>query len=100
MYDEGITGATGRVVGIELKEKIIEILSKEKYDKVVLDFSEVDFVTSGFAKELFCGLYDVYKKEFSTLFSVKLGKENGPLRQTIIRALTTAISNKNDVENE
>lgn len=92
MYDEGITGAVGRVVGIHLKDKIIKQITEDQYDKVVLDFSRVDFVTSGFAKELFCGLYSEYKENFSSLFSIRVGENGNALKQTIIRAMSGAIS--------
>lgn len=95
MKTEGITGAVSRVLGISLKEKIISEFDQTKYARVILDFSEVDFVTSGFAKELFGGLYEQYKNDFNRLFSVRIDKDNDSLKNTIIRALATAIKETN-----
>ena len=94
MKAEGITGAVSRVLGIGLKEKIISEFDQTKYARVILDFSEVDFVTSGFSKELFGGLYTQYKNDFNRLFSVRIDKDNDSLKNTIIRAIATVIKEK------
>jgi hypothetical protein len=95
MKAEGITGAVSRVLGISLKEKIISEFDQTKYSRVILDFSGVDFVTSGFAKELFGGLYEQYKNDFNHLLSVRIDKDNESLKNTIIRAIATVIKEKN-----
>lgn len=94
MKAEGVTGAVGRVLGISLKEKIIDQFDQSSYSRVILDFSDVDFVTSGFAKELFGGLYEKYETDFNQLFSVRISKDNDSLKNTIIRALATVIKGK------
>ena len=94
MSESGVTGAVGRVLGIKLKDDIIQKFDQTKYSKVILDFSSVDFVTSGFAKELFGGLYEKYNTNFNQLFSVRINKENDSLKNTIIRALATVINHQ------
>lgn len=94
MKAEGVTGAVGRVLGISLKEKIITQFDQSRYSRVILDFSNVDFVTSGFAKELFGGLYEQYENNFNRLFSVRISKDNDSLKNTIIRAIATVIKQK------
>jgi len=94
MHEEGIDGAVGRVLGIQLKDKIISSFDSGKYDRIILDFSKVDFITSGFAKELLGGLYENYRESFKQLVSVRVEKENTTLKNTIIRALATAIEAK------
>lgn len=89
--EEGVTGAVGRVLGIQLKDKIILMYDQTKYSRVILNFSQVDYVTSGFAKELFEGLYKEYRENFYNLFSVRVDKGSDALKNTIIRAMATVI---------
>lgn len=91
MRNEGVDGAVGRVLGIQVKDKIIRECDSGQYEKVLLDFSKVDFVTSGFAKELFGGLYTRFQQEFNKVVMVRLNKENETLKNTIIRAIATVI---------
>lgn len=91
MHTEGVTGAVGRVLGIKLKDKIIADFNSQEYDKIILDFSKVEFVTSGFAKELFGGLYSAFNTNFKQVVSVRVDKENEALKSTIVRALATVI---------
>ena len=94
MKEEGVDGAVGRVLGIQLKDKIINKFEPTTYDKIVLDFSNVDFITSGFAKELFGGLCDSYKENFKQYVLIRINKENETLKNTIIRALSTYVDRK------
>lgn len=91
MFDEGVNGAVGRVLGMQLKDRILLKMNSGSYSKVILDFSNVDFITSGFAKELFSGLYEEFPNSFSQVVSVRIGKNNEGLKSTIIRALSTII---------
>jgi len=94
MKEEGVNGAVGRVLGIKLKEKIISEQEANNYEKIILDFSEVDFVTSGFAKELFGGLFEAFHQTFKNLITARVSKDNETLRNTIIRAITTAVQSQ------
>lgn len=92
MLEEGVSGAVGRVLGMQVKDKIIYEFKANSYKKIILDFSKVDFITSGFAKELFGGLHDIFLDSFKEVVTVRISKENETLKNTIIRALATAVN--------
>ncbi len=91
MHEKGVDGAVGRVLGIQLKDDVIQEFKSSTYAKIILDFSKVDFITSGFAKELFGGLYNEYADSLMRIVTVRVSKENEPLKNTIIRALATVL---------
>lgn len=94
MHEKGVDGAVGRVLGIQLKDEVIQEFKSNTYAKIILDFSKVEFITSGFAKELFGGLYNEYADSLMRMVTVRIGKENEPLKNTIIRALATVFDNR------
>ena len=58
MRESGVMGAVSRIVGVKIKDEIISQISGSSYQNVLLDFSGVDFVTSGFVADLLMGLRD------------------------------------------
>ena len=92
MKAEGVDGAVGRVQGIAVKNKIITQFNETKPERIILDFTNVSYITSGLAKELFGGLYDEFGLSMRSIISIRVGKDNSPLKTTIIRALATVIS--------
>ena len=72
--------------------KIITQFNETKPEKIILDFTNVSYITSGLAKELFGGLYDEFGLSMRSIISIRVGKDNSPLKTTIIRALATVIS--------
>ena len=94
MQAEGVNGAVGRVLGIQVKDKVINAFNNNNYEKIVLDFTDIPFITSGFAKELLGGLYAAYTSSFKDIVTVRINKDNLPLKNTIIRALAAVVDNK------
>ena len=95
LSEKGVNCAVGRVVGIKIKDSIIEEYNKGNYKKIVLDFTDIDFVTSGFAKELFSGLSLKFGDSLRHFVSIRVDKGNTTMKNNLIRALSAAIiSNK------
>ncbi len=82
----------GRVVAIELKDKIISMFEKGGYEKLILDFSDVVYITSGFAKELFAGLYNKMGDAFKDTIKIRIDKDDEVMKTNILRAIKTAMT--------
>ena len=94
MRKEGVSDAAGRVQGIKVKDKIVELYRKNNPQRIVLDFTEVTYITSGLAKELFGGLHKEFGDAMKEIVAVKIGKDNETLKTTIIRALSNVLTRK------
>ena len=92
MNSEGVNGAVGRVQGIAVKDKIIKQFHEKNPEKIILDFTNVSYVTSGLAKELFGGLFEEFGLSMKEIISIRVGKDNAPLKTTILRALATVMA--------
>lgn len=86
---------TGRVVGIQLKDAILDEFSKGSFEKIILDFTDVNFVTSGFAKELFGGLLNALGDSFKNTVGIRVSQGDIAMKNNIIRAINSAISTNN-----
>lgn len=94
MKKEGVTDAAGRVQGIKVKDKIVEMYRNSDPQRIVLDFSEVTYITSGLAKELFGGLYKEFGIAMKEIITIKIGADNETLKSTILRALSSVLTRK------
>lgn len=92
MNKEGVSDAAGRVQGIKVKNKVVQIYNESKPGRIILDFTNVTYITSGLAKELFGGLYQAFGVSMKDIIGIRLGKDNDTLKATILRALSTVIS--------
>lgn len=75
---------TSRVEGLELKAKTLHLL--REYDRVIFDFNGIDYVSTGFAKDLFGNLYLELKTLFPKKIVIKVGT-NKVLKDTIMLAI-------------
>lgn len=89
MRESGVIGAVSRVVGVKIKDEIISRISDSSYQNVLLDFSGVDFVTSGFVADLLMGLRDYFGSQFKSKVKIQIEPENVALKGTLIRVLAS-----------
>jgi hypothetical protein len=84
-YGDNKIGA--RVYGIELKNEVRELLKSNPQINITFDFTGIDYISSGFAKELFGELFIQLGKEFNNKISIKIPQENQIIKEIIIRAI-------------
>lgn len=89
MKESGVVGAVSRVVALKIKNNIIAEISGSDYQNVLLDFSGVDFVTSGFVADLLMGLRDYFGAQFKNKVKIQIEPENVALKGTLIRVLAS-----------
>ena len=84
-YGDNKIGA--RIIGVELREIALEILNSEPNIKIIFDFDGIDYISSGFAKELFGELFNRLGNEFNRRVSIKIPPENAVIKNIIIKVL-------------
>jgi len=94
MNKEGVSDAAGRVQGIVVMNNIVQLYNEKKPSRIILDFTNVTYITSGLAKELFGGLYKAFGTSMQEIIGIRIGKDNDILKATILRALSTVITKK------
>lgn len=94
LSERGVERA-GRVVGIQLKDAILAEFKSGSFEKIILDFTDVTFVTSGFAKELFGGLLGGLGDDFKTTVGIRVTEGDVAMKNNIIRAINTALTTNN-----
>lgn len=84
-YGDNRIGA--RIIGIEIRNLAINILNSDPNARITFDFSGIEYISSGFAKELFGELYVYLGKEFINKVAIKTPQENQIIKEIIIRAI-------------
>ncbi|MBI1931576.1 MAG: DUF4325 domain-containing protein [Ignavibacteriales bacterium] len=76
-----------RVLGIRIKDDIINILQKSSSISIIIDLTDVKVLSTGFAKELFGGLLEELGDEFKEKIKFRFGNNRELLLSSIFRAM-------------
>ena len=76
-----------RVLGIEIKEKVLGILKKYPTTVIVFDFKEVEYISTGFSKELFGELWRILGNDFKSHIKFKFYDNKEIIISSIIKGI-------------
>lgn len=87
LVDCGISERSSRVEGVKIREKILQMknILKEE-DKIVIDFTGIEYISTGFAKELIATIYKEENDFFVNHIALKVGN-NENIKNIIMIAL-------------
>lgn len=91
LVEYGISERSSRVEGVKIRESIL-LMEKELNDddKIVIDFTGIEYISTGFAKELIGVIYKEHKDFFRKHIALKV-VENDNIKNIILRALQSVI---------
>lgn len=76
-----------RVLGIEIMQKVIDILNKDNETIVVFDFENIQVISTGFSKELFGGLLKYLGIDFRRRIKFRFSDNKELISSAILRGI-------------
>lgn len=89
VIEYGQTNIGARVIGIEIKDKIVDYLNQDNSNTCIIDFSGVEYISTGFSRELVGGLIKELGNDFQQKVKIKIPDDNSIIRGIIIKSLRT-----------
>lgn len=85
-YDE--FGLRARVTGIKIKKDALQLLDKSQDTRIIFDFENVPYISTGFARDLFGGLFEHLEEEFNKRIAIRT-HDNYLIKNAILKGIST-----------